>query len=306
LVLALMTAANLWAESASLEFRVGGQRLGSIDLQQLQDRLESRHVKIFNYMMGKEKRYQGFRLRDVLDLAFGDRWRSDTYSDIAFTALDGYEAVSPLEKLREKGAFLVFRDLDTVEEGWEPIGYKQANPGPFFLIWSGELQTTAEGYPWPWQIAQVDLLRFEQRYPAVVPAGAAENSAVYRGYRIFRARCLRCHAMDLQGGRIGPDLNAPQGITAYRSEYMIKEIIRHPSKYRHTQMPDHPDLSDRDLDDLYRYFLFQWERKTRSTAVSEPASAPSKSQSSAGSRDGDLGAELQPRHRSANLQSPIH
>lgn len=65
--------------------------------------------------------------------------------------------------------------------------------------------------------------------------------------------------MNRQGGKIGPDLNAPQSITAYRSKAMIKEFIKHPSKYRYTQMPDHTDLSERDLEDLYLYFRFKRE-----------------------------------------------
>ena len=38
---------------------------------------------------------------------------------------------------------------------------------------------------------------------------------------------------------------------------MIKAYIRAPSQYRYTHMPDRRDLSDRDLDSLYRYFLHQ-------------------------------------------------
>ena len=69
--------------------------------------------------------------------------------------------------------------------------------------------------------------------------------------------------MDQRGGKIGPDLNAPQSIVAYRSERMIKSYIRQASKFRYTQMPDHPDLSDQDLDNLYRYFQYQDQQRMR-------------------------------------------
>jgi len=109
----------------------------------------------------------------------------------------------------------------------------------------------------------VNLLRFEDQYPAVMPTGAGAGTPAQLGFEMFRSRCLRCHAMNQQGGKIGPDLNAPQSIVAYRSEEMIKAFIRQPSKFRYTQMPDHPDLSDQDLDNLYRYFQNQDQHRTQ-------------------------------------------
>jgi hypothetical protein len=60
--------------------------------------------------------------------------------------------------------------------------------------------------------------------------------------------------MSRQGGKVGPDLNAPQSIVSYRSQNMIREFIRNPSKYRYTHMPDHTDLDDQVLDELLAYF----------------------------------------------------
>jgi len=59
--------------------------------------------------------------------------------------------------------------------------------------------------------------------------------------------------------KMGPDLNAPKSIVSYRSEFMIKELIKRPSKYRYTQMPDNPDLSDQDLDNTLAYFSYMNE-----------------------------------------------
>lgn len=243
-------------EAATLELRLGGKSRASFTLTELKAKLEPKKIRIYSRFSKKDKNYEAFKLQDILNLGYGNAWKGADYSDVAFIAVDGYEAVGGLSKLAEDGAYLAFRDLDRAS-GWEPVGDRKADPGPFFLVWAGKDQGTDHAYPWPWQIAAVNLIRFEDQYPAVVPVGAAANSPVSRGFTVFRGRCLRCHSMNLEGGKIGPDLNAPQSITAYRSKKMIKEFIRHPSKYRHTQMPDHPDLSDRDLEDLYSYFLFQ-------------------------------------------------
>jgi len=258
----LLFAARTLAVEPDLEFRLGGKVVAKVSLVDLQDKLKSHRVRFFNVLMQKEKTYEAFALKDVLNFAYQTKWGSDQYSDLAFIALDGYEAVSSLGKLQEDGGFLAFRDLD-LNHGWEPIGNKKVDPAPFFLIWTGKNQTTTTAYPWPWQVVALDLLRFEDQYPAVVPKGAPIDSPAYRGFELFRTRCLLCHAMDQNGGKIGPDLNAPQSITAYRSKHMIKEFIKNPSTYRYSQMPDNTDLSDLNLEDLYQYFRFQRERKAK-------------------------------------------
>jgi len=253
--LALLCCLASWPvaadEQPGLVLQVSGAQSGRFDLAQLRDRLQVHTISFDNPLMGKTKRYRAFALSDLLTLAYGERWQSDSFSDIAFIAVDGYEAVAPLRLLGNPGGYLAFEDLD-VGDGWEPITKGSVDPGPLFLVWTGPDQTPRHGYPWPWQIAALNLLRFADQYPALAPDGAA-GPEVMRGFDLFRQRCLRCHAINGQGGRVGPDLNAPQSITSYRSETMIKAFIQRPSQFRHSQMPDHTDLSAAQLDELYRY-----------------------------------------------------
>lgn len=238
----------------SLKFQISGQTIGEITLSEMKSKLTTRRIELYDIEYEKTKRYEGFALKDVLKLGFGDKLKTPAYTDIAFIALDGYNSVAVLSKVLEKGGYIVFSDLGSGK--WEPIGRQGADPGPFYLVWTGKGQTPENEYPWPWQIASINIMRFEDQYPLVFPNGAAEGSAVFKGYEIFKGRCVRCHSMNRQGGKIGPDLNAPRSIVAYRSDYMIKEFIKHPSQYRYTHMPDHPDLTDQDLDDLVAYFHY--------------------------------------------------
>ncbi len=255
LLAACLAAGAARAAEPMLEFRISGSSIAAAPLSVLKKSLPARDVTLSaaEFWPGRVKHYRAFALRDVLDYAFGRRWLSSDYSDVAFVALDGYAAVGPLDKASEDGGWLAFKDLD-VKSGWEAIGSHQADPAPFFLVWTGEDQTTSQQYPWPWQVAALNLVRFEDQYPKTVPRGAAQDSPARRGYALFKGRCFRCHSVNGEGGKIGPDLNEPMSVTAYRSKRMVKEFIRNPSKYRHTYMPDHRDLSDRDLEDLWRYF----------------------------------------------------
>lgn len=238
----------------SIEFQIAGKAVGVFTLSELKSKLESRRIEIYDIEYEKTKRYEGFALGDVLRLGFGDKLKSPEYTDLAFTALDGYNAVATLSKVSEPGGYIVYADLDSGK--FEPVGRMGADPGPFYLVWTGKDQTPVNEYPWPWQIGAVNLMRFQDQYPLVFPKGASADSPAYKGFELFKARCVRCHSMNGQGGKVGPDLNAPKSIVEYRSAHMIKEFIKHPSKYRYTHMPDHPDLTESDLDDLLAYFRY--------------------------------------------------
>lgn len=251
--LLLFCALNV--QAADLQFEVAGKPVKTLTLDALKTQLQSHEISINDPQYHKTKKYRAFALQDLLTLAYGDLWRSKDYSEIAFRAVDGYEAVSSLDKMQQAGGFLAYEDIDV--PGWDPVGREQANPGPFYLVWSGAEQTTQHAYPWPWQLASLNIVRFAEQYPAVYPQGAAEDTPAYRGYVTFKERCVRCHAMHQQGGKIGPDLDAPQPLLAYHDAAFVKAYIRQPSQFRYTHMPDHTDLSDQDLDDLIAYFRFK-------------------------------------------------
>lgn len=247
---------SVQAETApALRFEVSGKEVKMLALDAMKAQLKSHDVSLKDPQYGKTKNYRGFALADLLSLGFGELWRTKDHSEIVFRATDGYEAVAELSKMQQPGGFVVYEDKDV--PSWETVGREQANPAPFYLVWTGAQQTTQHAYPWPWQMATINLVRFEQQYPNVYPQGATENSPAYHGYLIFKDRCVRCHAMNEQGGKIGPDLDAPQHILDYRDAAMVKAYIRQPSKFRYTQMPDHTELSDQDLDNLIAYFRFK-------------------------------------------------
>lgn len=249
----LVLSAPLRASEPRLEFLRSDRRVSVFTLSEIKALLKPAEVGLADpFYGGRPKRYAAFPLKALLDLGFGAGWREWPESEGTLRALDGYESFADAQRLAEEGGYVAFDDLD--REGWEPIGHKKADPGPFYVFWTGKDQTMANAYPWPWQLSAIRLSRFEEQYGRVFPKGAAPGSPALRGYEVFRQQCFRCHAIDRQGGIIGPDLGAPRNIVSYLPEGYLREFIRAPSKFRHSNMPDHEHLTDTDLDTLLAYF----------------------------------------------------
>jgi mono/diheme cytochrome c family protein len=190
----------------------------------------------------------------VLERGFGAPAAALGGEEVLLRALDGYTRATDGAVLAEPGGYLAFADADRKDGGFDPIDYRQADPAPFYLVWKGAGEKDVVRYPWPYQLAEIEVVRVEDRFPNAVPRDAAPDSLARRGFDVFRRSCLQCHAINGEGGRVGPELNVPQSIVSYRPEAQLRAFIRDPQQFRYTQMPANPHLTDADLDALLAYF----------------------------------------------------
>ncbi len=283
--LALALAGAPASAAESLRFERDGSLVREIPLPELRRECGETRVSVArDPYYGRPKVFLACPLARVFELGFGAPPAALGDANVFFRALDGYVKPASATLLAEPGGYLAFADADLTAASasppdpaaasgsnpdpavasppkWEPIDRRQVDPGPFYLVWTGDEQADAHVYPWPYQLDAIEIAPFETRYPNTAPTGEPADSAAWRGFAIFRRECIACHAVNGEGGAVGPELNVPRSIVEYRPEEQLKAFVRDPQSFRYTSMPSNPHLSDADLDAIVAYFRAMSARK---------------------------------------------
>ena len=251
------------AGETSLRFELDGRVVRRLDVAALRAGC-GRRVEVEDPYYARRKAFLVCPLRDVLVMAYGPALSQYAGRNFFLRARDGYVKPAAGERLLEEGGYLAFADAERShgdEIGWEPIDRRQVDPGPFYLIWSRPHQRDPHRYPWPYQLVSIEIARFETEFPHTAPKDVPAAAPAWAGYAIFRSECIACHAINGEGGKVGPDLNVPQSIVEYRPSEQIKAYIQNPLTFRYTSMPSHPHLSDEQIDTIVAYFSAMKDRK---------------------------------------------
>lgn len=263
LALAIPTAVEA-VSPESLHFRRGGEEVASLTRAELVARCGRQEVSVADPYYKARKTFHATPLPCVLEFGFGSLPRSWGEQEIIFQALDGYARSATAETLSLEGGFLALGDAGLAswpEILWAPIGREETNPAPFYIIWDQPGQQDPHLFPWPYQLSVVEMKSVVAAYPHTVPTGLADDDPGWRGHEIFLRDCLTCHAINGDGGVVGPELNLPQSIVEYRDVEQLKLFVRDPQSFRYTRMPANEHLSDADLADLIAYFQAMKVRK---------------------------------------------
>jgi mono/diheme cytochrome c family protein len=250
-------AATSATSAAALRFTRDGREVRSIPIAELRASCGERLVSVDDPYYGKRKTYRACPLAEVVRLGFGVPASELASSDVVFRATDGYAKASSGARLAEPGGWVALSDADLDGGGppaWAPIDRKQVDPAPAYLVWSEPAQRDAHRYPWPYALGEIEVASLAALYPHTVPASAPPGSPARAGYEVFKSDCIACHAINGEGGKVGPDLNVPRSIVEYRPVEQIKQYVRDPASFRYTSMPAHEYLTERQLDDLIAYF----------------------------------------------------
>lgn len=192
-------------------------------------------LPIDNTTDSKIRRYQGVLLSTLLDQVFNKQWKH--YDAIKFIAEDGYHPIIPVANiLAHKGLIAIGEESHL---GFSPLTRKTGEviaPGSFYLMWENIIDASANKDNWlsgAWQLSRIELTNFAQEYPHSSPPHSAD-SKINQGFIAFQQHCIKCHTINGDGGKEGPELNYPMNVTEYWREDVLVKFIADPQSVRYS------------------------------------------------------------------------
>lgn len=226
-------------------------------LEQLKAQLSSHVVTVDDPTYLKQKKFDAFRLQDVLSIA-GALQGSDRRV-LLFRAADGYMPHLSTKYVSTE-AYLAYGENGSAG-AFEPIeaAGNVMDPGPYYLVWSG---TSSDALPWPYQLVEIEVVSdFASRFADLEPRRPA-SPTVLRGFQLFESECMKCHSINNLGGRVGPELNIPKNVTEYFDDGDLRRYIHNPQSIRQgAKMPAFAHLGDKGIRALVEYLKAMKQRK---------------------------------------------
>ena len=266
LALALLTvgvATSIAAEpdtATTLAFSRHSQPIARLSLAELEQLTPRQAIEVHEPYEDGPARFAALSLERVLDAVYTPSWRSE--EELLFSCLDGYQPTVPVARALTHRAWLALDRLD--RPGFsirkrESGAIREIELAPFYLIWQNledaKIRQEAD-YGWPYQLVGVDLIRRRDRFPRMTPPPGASDE-VLAGFAAFRIHCSKCHPLNGEGGRIGPELNHAASPALHRDPAWLRDWIEDPSRILpNARMPAlNPKLPDRarTVDEILAY-----------------------------------------------------
>ena len=209
------------------------------------------------------KEYQAYPLAEILNkITVPDSLKTDELV-IVFTSADGYKVSMAYSDAFTEQGFIAFKDNAATEnKNWLDFkfGKQTMTPEPYYLVWPKK-DLDEWRYPWPFQLVSLSLQPARTYFGAAAPAHA--DARINNGFALFSRYCIRCHSVNLSGGKVGPELNIPKNITEYFKEQELSGFILNATAYRAgTKMPNFESIiTANDTQDIVHYLKHKKSEK---------------------------------------------
>ena len=219
------------------------------------------------FYKAKNSRFEGYAFDEVLAQIPGLSGIERGRHSLRFVCADGYRTTFPFAAVENGHGLLATALLDHKDktgDPWAPKlrGKSEQTPAPYYLVWAGE--TDLKARPWPYQLVSIEVLVDDALAVALEPPLEARAEA---GYQLFRTYCLACHTVNLQGGKMGPELNVPQNIFTYRDDDQVRAFVRNPQSFRAASLMPPQMISNDKLEAIFAYLRAMEKRKVCASAA---------------------------------------
>lgn len=200
------------------------------------------------FLFKKNKTYQAFPFQKNLNQVLpADLDRSGL--EIIFRCVDGYGPSIPLTHLDSSAAYLAYRDPELATENTSWGDSLQQKFAPFYIVWEKN-PIAGKNLPWAYSLYQIEINSFAAEYQYSIPT----DPQFVTGFKLFQDKCMKCHAINQEGGRMAPEFNYPKNITEYWDKEDIWAFAKAPQSYRSSSlMPAVTNLDRTSFEQIYAY-----------------------------------------------------
>ncbi len=204
----------------------------------------------------REKKYEAIPLKPYLEKLIVTQNLDTANTEIIFLCKDGYNPSLSLAKVMNAEPFLAIKDIEAVAgKNWaDTLNGKWA---PFYLVWTNHSEGTI-GYTWPYGLKFLQFKASNTAYKAAMPSDKKQLA----GFKLYKAKCMKCHSINKVGGVMGPEFNIPKNITEYWQTKDIKAFVKNPYAYRYnSKMPPVENIQGNEIDLILDYLTYMKGQK---------------------------------------------
>lgn len=266
-----------WSAPTDLKLQITyGDQSVSLPLGEALEKLPSKSLTKQNDMLfGEPRAYQGWPLE-----ALAEQVAAQDADLLVLYCRDGYISKVPMSNLRKGEFVLAYRDPAAAPKSWIPgpdvthlaeAGNDQTlsehdrdhlatlykdlvrleDQGPFYPVFVPGPQ--AESWAGPFAVERIEFEDQAEGPAPSEPPGVEENSAPAQGYQTFKKFCISCHAVNGDGGVLGPELNRPMNVTEYFNEATLRQMMKDPTQVRENSKMAILHLPDGEVDKVVAY-----------------------------------------------------